>query len=75
LDGKNFGEALSRVEALYKGILQFFSSNYHSYDRGFITVTAVMQWHFLSPQPQQTSRRFSVVKNKTPLVLQRSTYL
>ena len=24
LDGKNFGEALSRVEALYKGILQFF---------------------------------------------------
>ena len=25
LDGKNYGEALSRVEALYKGILQFFS--------------------------------------------------
>jgi hypothetical protein len=26
LDGKNVGEALSRVEALYKGILQFFSN-------------------------------------------------
>jgi hypothetical protein len=25
LDEKNVGEALSRVEALYKGILQFFS--------------------------------------------------
>ena len=27
LDGKNFGEALSRVEGLYKGILQFFPYN------------------------------------------------